>query len=123
MNIFQKAGAGLPLTPAQRAFLKLLQSFVLTAVVAGLLTAAQYLAGDGPIDMQKLYIAVGGAAALAFAHAVTKYFTAQSDTQPLGNAIELVVDAIEERFDKKYGTQPLAPADAPKAPEPGQGSI
>lgn len=119
MNMFQKAGAGLPLSPAQRAFLKLLQSFVLTAGVAGLLAAAQYLAGDGPLDLQKLYIAVGGAAALAFAHAISKYFTAQSDSQPLGNAIELVVDAIEQRFDKKYAAQP---ADAPKAPD-GQGSL
>lgn len=113
MNLFQKANANLPLSPGQRAFLKLLQGFALTALISGLLAAAEYLAGNGVIDWQRLLIVVLAQAALAVGHAVAKYFTAQGDQAPLGSAIEAVIEAIESRFSTHHQQEEPAPDSIP----------
>jgi hypothetical protein len=101
-NIFSDAAAGIPLTPAQRAALKLLQGFLLTALTSGIIAAGQYITTSGTINYGQMAIVVGSQVGLSFVLALAKYLSAQSDTAPLGGSIEALVDAIEKRLDQKY---------------------
>src|SRR5258706_12177929 len=107
MNIFSKAAQNLPLTPAQRAFLKLLKGWFYTALGVGIIAGAQYIMGTSLIDWQKLGYIVGTGVLLSILHALDKYWTSQGDT-PLA----LATEAIEQ----KIPAQP--PAQPQKAPQP-----
>lgn len=113
MNIFQRASANLPLTPVERASLKFLQSLILTALIAGLLTAAQYLQGNGSINWHELLIAVAGAMGLAIFHAIAKYFTSQAGTAILGASIETFADEIAKRLPGQNAQSAAEKADTP----------
>lgn len=120
MNLFQRAAAGLALTPAERALLKLLQSLLLTAILTGLLAASQYLAGNSTINWHTLLFVIGGQILLAVATAIAKYITAQGDA-PIGMAVEVLTEEVR----KKLGLPPLQGADndgAESANTPPSGS-
>ena len=97
IELFKKAQANLNLTPGQRAVLKTLQSLLLAAITAGVLAAGGYLMAPGMIDTQRLIDIIIAAVVFSFAHGVAKYVTAQGDA-PLGDAIELVTQAMEQRI-------------------------
>jgi hypothetical protein len=97
MNIFQRAAANLNLTPGERALLKTLQSLLITAIVVGLITAATYLNGSGPINWRYLTFTVIIAIIFSFAHGIAKLITANGD-EPLGAAIEAVTEAVEKKI-------------------------
>lgn len=79
--IITKARLGLPLTPGERAFLKLLQGWFFAAVITVLPVLSALLNGQTPITRQTLLIAAG-ALASAFLSAAAKYYTAQGDAIP-----------------------------------------
>lgn len=99
MNIFQKAFAGVNLTPGERALLKLLQGFATAGVVSLLLAVPAVLsakAGDPAITTASVGVMVG-----AFVHgflaAWQKYVSAKGDA-PLAGAISAVDTAVGARL-------------------------
>ena len=92
MNLFQRASQKLPLTPGERAFIKLIQGWVLTALSAGIMAGAQYLLNNQQVNWQAMLYIVGGAVLLSVLSAVTKYYTAQGDVP-----IAVLSDAIMQR--------------------------
>lgn len=80
MNIFSKAAAGVTLTPAERAALKLVIGIVITALFAGGDAIVQYLTSPhDTIDWNKV-ITVGVIAFVSsLAFALHKYITAHGD--------------------------------------------
>ncbi len=97
MNLLQKAQAGLNLTPGERAILKTLQSLFITALIAGLIAAAQYLTAPGEVNWTAVGYAVVIAIIFSFAHGLAKYVTASGDL-PLGSALEAVTSAAEQKL-------------------------
>lgn len=112
MNIFQKAFAGLNLTPAERAWLKLLQSFASAGIVSLLLAVPAVLsakAGEPSITVASIGVMVG-----AFVHgflmAWQKYVSAKGDA-PLADAIGAVDSAAQQALDARYThVEPPVPA-------------
>lgn len=78
MNIFAKASAGLPLTPAQRAFLRLLEGFFMTGFVVAVQTFALY-SSEGYVDWANVAHTALIAGAVAFLLAVAKYYKSHGD--------------------------------------------
>lgn len=93
MNLFQRAYAGLNLTPGERAALKLWKGFLLTAVAAGLAAGVQALSASGAIDWRKVAAVAAVAFGTSLAFAFEKYFTAQGDA-PLAALAGEVVQSI-----------------------------
>lgn len=117
MNIFSKAARGLNLTPAERAFRKLLQNWLLTAIAAGLTAGAQYVLGNGQVDLQKLLYLVVGAFLLSVLSAIQKYYTAQGDA-PLALAATAAISQVEQHFSEPPAQPPLAPTPIKPVPQP-----
>ena len=92
MNIFSKAAQGLNLSPAQRAFLKLLKGWFYTALSTGIMAGAQYLLNNQQINWMALLYIASGAFLLSILGALDKYWTAQGDTP-----IAVLSDAIMQR--------------------------
>lgn len=82
MSLFARARAGLALSPAERAFLKLIQSAVIAALVSLLPAVASALAA-GNVNWQAVGATAIATFATAIAHAILKFFTAQADGNPL----------------------------------------
>jgi hypothetical protein len=93
-NIFQRAWNNLPLTPGERAFLKLLKGWLYTAIGVGLIAGAQYLTNNQVINWWSLAWIAGGAFALSLLMALDKWFTSQGDL-PLSVATEAVTQRIQ----------------------------
>lgn len=113
MNLFEKAAAGLNLTPGERATLKLLQSFLGAGVVSLLLAVPAVLsakAGDPSITVASVGVMVG-----AFVHGVLmawqKYVSAKGDT-PLSGAIGAIDSAAAKAIADRY-THTESPVPSP----------
>lgn len=81
MSLFARARAGLALSPAERAFLKLIQSAAIAALVSLLPAVASALA-SGSVDWQAVAATAIATFSTAIAHAILKFFTAQADGTP-----------------------------------------
>lgn len=81
MGVFKRARAYVNLTPGERAFLKLVGGIAGTAVIAGLLAAAQVLAGTplGQVSWQVVLHVGAGAFAASLWAALAKYYKAHGD--------------------------------------------
>lgn len=101
----QRARAKLPLTPGERAWLKLAEGLALTAVLAALVTAGHALEGSGPVDWQRVGFAAGVAALVAVLNALAKYFTAQGDA-PLADALTLLASEAAARGETSTASIP-----------------
>lgn len=123
MNIFQRAAAGLNLTPGERALVKLAQGFALSGVVAVLMAAPAYVsyqAGQPTLAAGAVSIALG-AFVHAFLAAWAKYTSAKGDA-PLASALTSA-DVTLQDIITRYGGMPnssggkpgpdVAPAPAP----------
>lgn len=117
MNLFSRAAAGLNLTPGERAFLKLLQSFLTAGVITVLLAAPTFLA----FQSGNVVLATGGIATAvgAFLHgfltAWQKYVSAKGDA-PLANAIGAVDAAAQQALGQPNLVKTLADDVATPAP-------
>lgn len=110
MNIFAQAANNQPLTPAQRAFLKLVEGFFMTAFVAAVQTFAQY-SSDGYIDWPNVTHTALIAGAVAFLLAVAKYYKSHGDPL-IGALADTAAQAIESANPTLYNRaeQGAAPA-------------
>ena len=124
MNIFQKAAAGLNLTPGQRATLKLVQSFGNAGITAVLLALPMWLsAQDGkPLLTWTGAGIIAGVFVHGFMAAWQKYVSAKGDA-PLAGAIGAADTAIGARLPSvSVASAPAVPsfppASAPDANAP-----
>ncbi len=111
MQTLSRAWQGLNLTPGERAFLKLAEGWLITALGAGSAIAYQLLM-SGSADYAFILRAAGGAALLALCMAIKKYLAAQTDL-PLPEKVvaETSVDTAINQVEKvAQSTPPITPA-------------
>jgi hypothetical protein len=82
MNLFARAFAGLPMTPAERAFLRLLQGLGGTFLIAALPAVGQALNNPKSFAWQPVLDAAFAAGMNAVLLAALKYRSAKGDTLP-----------------------------------------
>ncbi len=123
MNLFARASANLPLTPGERAFLKVVEGVVLTAALAAL-TAAYPTISTGSLASVD-WARTGSVAAIAFLvsmlQAANKYFRAFGDPPLAAVADALTSDAEATLAAHAPAPTPapvVTPAPAPPAPLP-----
>lgn len=113
MNIFQKAFAGVNLTPGERALLKLLQSFANAGIITALLAVPAVLSANA--GQPSITIASIGVIAGAFVHgfmiAWQKYVSAKGDA-PLAQAIGAVDASLPWNIPAANAAKIEAPAPA-----------
>lgn len=109
-GMMNRARAKLPLTPGERALLKLAQGFLVTGLVAALLTAGHALEGDGPVEWRRVLFASAVAALVAVLNALAKYFTAQGDA-PIGDALAYLAGEAQRMAGRNAPKTPLTPPD------------
>jgi hypothetical protein len=116
MNIFARSWQGLNLSPGERAFVKLAEGWLITALLAGSAIAYQLLM-SGNADYVFILRSAGGAALLTVLLAFKKYLAAQSDL-PLSAAslATQITDVAIMEAQKIIPAQP--PAQPQKAPQP-----
>lgn len=105
MNIFQRAHAGLNLSPEERAFLKLVQGFVITGLVAALGTLATVVSNGA--TLHDAVIATIVAFAVGVILAAAKYFSANGQA-PLATVLQGVADSIEHQFEPTPLKRPIS---------------
>lgn len=93
MNMFTRAAHGLMLTPAERALLKLVKGFIVSAALAGLTAAGPYVVTGTPDYKHALWVFVV-AMVTSLYQALEKWLTAESVTSepetvpaPLANSV------------------------------------
>ena len=92
MNLFARSRAQLNLSPGERAFLKLIEGFVVAGVVAALPIVAQLLAQQS-VNWADVARLAGGTFAVAALMAAAKYYKAQGDI-PLEETIALAAGKV-----------------------------
>lgn len=114
MNLFQRAYAGLNLTPGERALLKLVQGFALAGVQSLVLAVPSVLAlrADAPVISAVGFGAMAGAFVHGFLAAWAKYASAKGDA-PLVSALGAVDVAAQQRLGL-----PAAKVETPVPPTP-----
>ncbi len=112
-SLFQRASQRLPLTPAERAFLRTLKSLMIGAVLIAFQTAMQYLAAPGKLNLQQIIsesILVG---IFSLAHGILKYVNANGDAafKMLGTVADQELSNVEHMFlDGSKGTLSMSAA-------------
>lgn len=94
-SVFAKANQGLNLSPAARALLKLVEGFVIAALVAALPVFANLMAQQNVNWLDALRTA-GATFAVALIMAVWKYLKAQGDSPLLDAAAPTIQDVINK---------------------------
>lgn len=105
MNIFQRAQQGLNLTPAQRAFLKLVEGLVIAAIVTSIPIIGSAVAThlkEGSVDWGSIALFSLGTFSTVFAAAVVKYCKAHGDS-PLAQLVGGVAQNVEDRLSAQFG--------------------
>jgi hypothetical protein len=103
MGVFSDAAAGLPLSPAQRAFLRFVEGLLMTALVAALPVFSQLLAGQNLAQLNWAATAQSAAGAFGVALLLTlsKYFKAHGDLP--GAAAGQLLDTAAADLQKTAG--------------------
>lgn len=83
-------------TPAQRALIQLVESLLISALVAGIAAITPMLAGSGAIDWQQTANIFFLAVIFSIAHGVVAYF--KTSNADLANALETIIDLLEKRM-------------------------
>jgi hypothetical protein len=78
MNMFTRSRLNLPLSPAERSFLKLLQGIVASALVSGVVAVVPFLEQQ-TVNWHTVATVGVSAVAVTLYTAIQKYFTAQGD--------------------------------------------
>lgn len=106
-NIFSLARAGANLTPGERAFVKLVEGWLIVGLGSALLALGTELSSPHP-DWPTTLKYMGVAFATATLFAAVKYFKAQGDA-PLASALDTLAKGISD-----YGNKPaMVPAGLP----------
>jgi len=76
--------------------MQLIRSILITAIIAGLVSAGTLITTDGPIDWNRIIYTFGLAVAFSVAHSVAEYF------RPTDVALSDVVEAVTQAFEKRF---------------------
>ena len=114
LSLFRRSWAGANLTPGERALLKLVKGAALAALVSVVPVVDSLLNGQTPLTQRNLVIA-GGAFAVAFLMALSKYYTSQGDP-PLGLVLQAAAEGVATRTGAALPPVPPLPSD-PNPPE------
>jgi hypothetical protein len=95
MNTTQK-------TATQQALIQFVESIVITAIIAGIVSISSALTGTGAINWREVGLNFGLAVAFSLAHSLTAYLkampaTGQIDLAGLGAAIEALTGIAQQR--------------------------
>lgn len=95
MNTAQK-------TATQQALVQFIESIIITAIIAGIVSIATALTGTGAINWREVGLNFGLAVAFSLAHSLTAYLkampaTGQIDLAGLGAAIETLTGIAQQR--------------------------
>ena len=118
MSIFGKARAGENLSPAARAFLRLVEGLAATAIVAALPVVSDALS-RGAVDWADVGRAALAAGATAVGLAILKYFKAHGDTPlaPSSSTASVTTLAPATPLIAASPLAPLPPIGQPIAPD------
>lgn len=101
MNVFAQARNNLNLTPGQRAFLKLVEGFLVAGVIAALPIISQALAAQS-INWSQVLRTAAAAFSVAVLLALTKYLKAQNDP-PLNTVAATVTQSVVSEIPRWSG--------------------
>ncbi len=115
-SLFGRARARAPLTPVERALLRLIEGLACAALVAALPVVADAL-GHGAVHWDDVGRTALAAAAVAVLLALAKYARAQGDPA-LGTAIEEVASALAQPQRASSGGMPVSDGTGEDGAEP-----
>lgn len=112
MSVFQQSRAGLNLSPAARAFLKLCEGFLVAGIVAASPVVAQLL-GQQSVNWSQTLRLAGAAFAVAVLLAVVKYCKAHMDAPLAAPIAALAGDIGQSIATHASASDPIIPFSAP----------
>ena len=80
----------------QRALIQLIESMIITAIIAGIFSIAPLIESDGPLDWGKIGLFFLFAVIFSLAHSAVAYF--KTTNLELGTVLEQVVNALGQRY-------------------------
>jgi len=109
-------------TASQQALIQFIESIVITAIIAGIVSVSSAITGSGPINWHEVWLNFGLAVAFSLAHSLTAYLkalpsntqTGQPDLIGLGAAIEALTNIVQQRVQPTQG-QPVQVAQITQA--------
>lgn len=106
----------------RNALWQLLESAIITALIAGLAALQPVLSGTGPIDWHQAALAFGYAALFSLAISLATYL--KGSNIALSTAIATIVDALEQRYQAQQALhRAILPVEASSLPESPDGSM
>ncbi len=116
MNLFDKANAGLPLTPIQRAFLRFMEGAIVATVVSAMPAIAAAMASTAPDwgNVSRIFVATFAVVLLL---SLSKWAKAHGDNQIAQEADTLAQD-IEHGLPNNVKVEPSSVPDVPTEPDP-----
>lgn len=111
LDIRKLAALNMPLSPAQRAVLKVLEAVFLTGLLAALSAIGVVLSGNGVINWREAALFVGGAFVAGLLRAASKYLSARSEPQALmaSATLESVANEVQQHTAMPNPVKVLAP--------------
>lgn len=86
-------------TPSQQALIQFLESIIITAIIAGIVSLSSVAISTGPFNWHTAGLSFGLAVAFSLAHSVAAYLKAQPATSidlvGLGTAIDVLVGKVQ----------------------------
>jgi hypothetical protein len=86
-------------TPTQQALIQFIESIIITAIIAGIVSISSVVTGTGPLNWHEATLNFGLAVAFSLAHSVAAYLKAQPATSidlvGLGAAIDALVSKVQ----------------------------
>lgn len=91
-------------TPSQKAIAQFIESLIITAIIAGLVSASALLTGTGAINWQEVGVSFGLAFAFSLAHGFTAYIkNVPSPDQAQSAALSSTLDALITEIQRRTG--------------------
>jgi hypothetical protein len=81
LDIFRRAHHKQPLTPKERAFLKLVQGLVVSIITSAVFAAGQLILSKGDLSWQDLWRVAAVAITVAVFNTLIKFLTARGDPE------------------------------------------
>src|SRR5438105_2881694 len=99
MNLFSRASQRLPLSPAERAFLRTLWSLLISGLVIGIQVGIQYLSTTKTLSLTQLLSETILASVISFGYGLAKYATANGDAafKTIGAVVEQEMTSLEQK--------------------------
>lgn len=90
---------------AEQALLQLVESLLITALIAGIISASAAISAGGALDWQLIGWSFGTCFIFSLGHGIAAYFKTVPSSQEaqLGPAIDALITALEKRYPPLQG--------------------